>query len=75
MSHTLVRTINGHLLAGGCGKYGQLGNGDLWDRDEPVVVPTVRSIVAFAAGDRHTIAVCQCVACLTWDYDPISGAK
>lgn len=59
LAHTLVLTTTGQLLAWGCGTHGQLGYGDLWDREDPVVVPTVRSVIAFAAGDRHTIAVSQ----------------
>ncbi|EGB03415.1 hypothetical protein AURANDRAFT_72734 [Aureococcus anophagefferens] len=43
VSHNLILTTAGRLLAWGCGRYGQLGYGDLWDREEPVVVPTVRS--------------------------------
>ena len=37
IAHTLVLTTTGQFLAWGCGKYGQLGYGDLWDREEPVV--------------------------------------
>mmetsp|Transcript_31056 Transcript_31056/g.96078 ORF Transcript_31056/g.96078 Transcript_31056/m.96078 type:complete len:171 (+) Transcript_31056:1037-1549(+) len=58
-AHTILLTTTGHLLAWGCGKYGQLGYGNLWDREEPVVVPSLRSIVVFSAGDRHTVAVCD----------------
>lgn len=57
VSHNLILTTAGRLLAWGCGRYGQLGYGDLWDREEPVVVPTVSSVRAFAAGSRHTIAI------------------
>ena len=57
LAHTLVLTTTGQLLTWGCGTHGQLGYGDLWDREDPVVVPTVRSVIAFSAGDRHTIAV------------------
>lgn len=57
IAHTLVLTSTGQLLAWGCGKYGQLGYGDLWDREEPVVVPGVYSVLAFATGNRHNIAV------------------
>lgn len=56
VAHTLILTSTGQLLAWGCGKYGQLGYGNLWDREEAVVVPTLRTVVAFSAGDRHTIA-------------------
>ena len=56
-ARTLVLTTAGQLLAWGCGTHGQLGYGDLWDREDPVMVPTLRSVTAFAAGDRHTIAV------------------
>ena len=57
ISHTVVLTTAGQLLAWGCSAHGQLGYGDLWNREDPVVIPTVRSVVSFAAGDRHTIAV------------------
>jgi alpha-tubulin suppressor-like RCC1 family protein len=57
IAHTLVLASSGQLLAWGCGAHGQLGYGDLWDREDPVVVPTVQSIIAFAAGDRHSVAV------------------
>ena len=57
IAHTLVLTTSGQLLAWGCGTHGQLGYGDLWDREDPIVVPTVRSVISFAAGDRHSIAV------------------
>ena len=58
-SHTVLLTESGRLLTWGCGKYGQLGYGDLWDREEPIVVPIVSSVSAFAAGSRHTIAVSE----------------
>jgi len=57
IAHTLVLTTTGQFLAWGCGKYGQLGYGDLWDREEPVVVPGVHSVLTFATGNRHNIAV------------------
>lgn len=46
-------------MAWGCATHGQLGYGDLWDREDPVVVPVVKSVVSFSAGDRHTVAVTQ----------------
>ncbi|EGB03346.1 hypothetical protein AURANDRAFT_5571, partial [Aureococcus anophagefferens] len=45
IAHTLVLASSGQLLAWGCGAHGQLGYGDLWDREDPVVVPTVQSII------------------------------
>lgn len=57
VAHTILLTATGQLLTWGCGKYGQLGYGNLWDREEPVVVPSLRSVTSFAAGDRHCIAV------------------
>lgn len=56
-AHTLVLTKFGQLVAWGSGAYGQLGYGDLWDRDDCVLVPNLTSVVAFAAGDRHSLAV------------------
>ena len=57
VAHTILLTATGQLLTWGCGKYGQLGYGNLWDREDPVVVPSLRSVTSFAAGDRHSIAV------------------
>jgi len=57
VAHTLVLATGGKLVAWGCATHGQLGYGDLWDREDPVVVPGLRSVISFAAGDRHTIAV------------------
>ena len=72
IAHTLVLTSTGQLLAWGCGKYGQLGYGDLWDREEPVVVPGVYSVLAFATGNRHNIAA----ACRAFQrIDNIGWAK
>ena len=72
IAHTLVLTSTGRLLAWGCGKYGQLGYGDLWDREEPVVVPGVYSVLAFATGNRHNIAA----ACRAFQrIDNIGWAK
>lgn len=59
VAHTLVLTAGGQLVAWGCATHGQLGYGDLWDREDPVVVPVVKSVVSFSAGDRHTVAVTQ----------------
>ncbi|KAJ8602483.1 hypothetical protein CTAYLR_001214 [Chrysophaeum taylorii] len=56
-AHTLVLTNAGQLVAWGSGTYGQLGSGDLWDRDDCLLVPDLTSIVSFDAGDRHSIAV------------------
>ena len=55
-AHTILLTTTGQLLTWGSSSHGQLGYGDLWDREVPVVVPTVRSVSSFAAGDRHTVA-------------------
>jgi alpha-tubulin suppressor-like RCC1 family protein len=56
-AHTLLLTSIGTLVAWGAGGYGQLGSGDVWDRDDPIIVTRVRSVIAFAAGARHSLAV------------------
>lgn len=55
-AHTLALTRFGQLIAWGSSAYGQLGCGDLWD-SEGVLVPNLESVIAFDAGERHSIAI------------------
>jgi len=56
-AHTLLLTSICTLVAWGAGSYGQLGYGDVWDHDTPIIIPRVRAVIAFSAGARHSIAV------------------
>lgn len=55
-AHTLALTRFGQLVAWGSSAYGQLGCGDLWD-SEGALVHNLNSVIAFAAGERHNIAI------------------
>ncbi|GAX18447.1 hypothetical protein FisN_2Lh097 [Fistulifera solaris] len=67
--HTVVVTASGHLYAFGLGKGGRLGTGD----EAPCSVPTrvmgalsQRHVIAAAAADNHTVAVCRDGSVFAW---------
>jgi alpha-tubulin suppressor-like RCC1 family protein len=67
--HTVVVTESGHLYAFGLGKGGRLGTGN----EAPCSVPTrvmgalsQRHVIAAAAADNHTVAVCRDGSVFAW---------
>ncbi|GAX28085.1 hypothetical protein FisN_2Hh097 [Fistulifera solaris] len=67
--HTVVVTASGQLYAFGLGKGGRLGTGD----EAPCSVPTrvmgalsQRHVIAAAAADNHTVAVCRDGSVFAW---------
>lgn len=59
--HTVVVLENGSVYSFGRGNMGQLGDGYLFDRKEPVYVSTLqsRNITSVAAGTLHTILMSE----------------
>lgn len=56
-SHTLAVLDSGEVAAWGEGGYGQLGDGHMWDRAEPVMVTGLQGVQGASAGCRHSMAL------------------
>ena len=55
--HALVTLIDGRLCAWGGGQHGQLGLGDLHDREQPEQVATIINVRAASCGESHSAAL------------------
>jgi alpha-tubulin suppressor-like RCC1 family protein len=56
-AHSLAVTADGTVWAWGDNAVGQLGDGTMTDRLEPVPIPTLTDVVAIAAGRHHSLAL------------------
>jgi alpha-tubulin suppressor-like RCC1 family protein len=72
--HTLALCADGTLAAWGSNSFGQLGNNSAVDSNVPVAVVTSgalanRTVVAIAAGQIHSMALCSDGTIATWGYN------
>lgn len=69
--HTLALDTNGCVYAWGCNEHGELGLGDLKNRNEPTLISFFKkqTIVDIAAGDGFSVCVDQLgrVYCFGWN--------
>jgi alpha-tubulin suppressor-like RCC1 family protein len=70
-THSLALCSDGTLAAWGSNGYGQLGNGSTTDRNVPVAVIrsgvlSGKTVVALAAGDGHSLALCSDGTLAAW---------
>jgi len=70
-SHSLVLSADGRVFAWGVGSNGRLGNGSSASSGNPVAVNTTgvlagKSVVAIAAGDQHSLALCSDGTIASW---------
>jgi alpha-tubulin suppressor-like RCC1 family protein len=56
-NHSFVLSRDGTVMSCGSNDYGQLGLGDMDDRDTFTVVAGLRGVVDIDAGEKHTIAL------------------
>ncbi|MBT4925163.1 MAG: hypothetical protein HON16_05370, partial [Euryarchaeota archaeon] len=59
-SHTCAILDNGSVSCWGRGNYGQLGDGDILDRNTPTLTSSLgtgRTAIALSSGDHHTCAI------------------
>ncbi|MFZ2276735.1 MAG: choice-of-anchor D domain-containing protein, partial [Prosthecobacter sp.] len=74
-SHNLALCADGTLATWGNNYYGQLGNNSTTSSLVPVAVTTAgtplagKSVVSFAAGATHNIALCSDGTLVTWGYN------
>ena len=68
-SHSCALISNGAVQCWGKNVYGQLGDGTLEDRDDPVLVEGLEDAQAIAAGWGHTCAVTSAGAVFCWGYN------
>jgi hypothetical protein len=66
-AHACARLGDGTLSCWGQNRYGQLGDGTLTDREQPVT-PPVQDVIALAAGAHHTCAITRSAALWCWGY-------
>jgi len=76
ISSTVVQTHNGDMYSWGCGKWGQLGLGDLKHRFVPCIIKHKKEESAdyekfssFACGARHCIATSHKGSVYTWGWN------
>ena len=56
--HNLGITSGAHnIVSWGAGGFGQLGSGEIWDREQPYINLDLRGILAVSAGRRHSLAI------------------
>ncbi len=72
--HSLALCADGTLAAWGSNAYGQLGNNSLVNSSVPVLVDRTgvlagRTIIAIAAGENHSLALCTDGTLATWGYN------
>ena len=76
-SHSLALCADGTVVAWGAGSAGQLGENTTGQRTVPVAVNTVagisalsgKSVMAIAAGDSHSLALCSDGTVAAWGYN------
>lgn len=74
-AHSLALCSDGTLVAWGKNSEGQLGDGTSVQRTVPVAVTTAgtplagRTVVAIAAGDSHSLALCSDGTVVAWGYN------
>lgn len=56
-THTLAVLGSGEVAAWGGGGYGQLGDGQMWDRPESVMATNLLGVRSASAGARHSMAL------------------
>jgi alpha-tubulin suppressor-like RCC1 family protein len=65
-NHSCALKTDGSVSCWGRNDKGQLGDGTLIDRSEPVPVKGLSKVTAIAAGDNHTCAILQSGAMSCW---------
>lgn len=56
-THNLAVLSSGEVAAWGGGGYGQLGDGQIWDRPESVMSTGLQGVRSASAGARHSVAL------------------
>jgi alpha-tubulin suppressor-like RCC1 family protein len=67
-AHACARRGDGTLSCWGQNRYGQLGDGTVTGRAQPVT-PPVQDVIALAAGANHTCAITRSAALWCWGYN------
>eukprot|EP00949_MAST-11_sp_MAST-11-sp1_P000581 g581.t1 len=70
--HIILLMKSQLLLSCGNNRYGQLGLGDMYDRDFPMKVPEINFVTDISAGDRHTLASTSHGILWAWGFN-VSG--
>eukprot|EP00960_Hanusia_phi_P005885 170344-Hanusia_phi.AAC.4 len=68
VSHCAALSREGHVYTWGCGDYGKLGHGGLWDVAQPRLVQALqrRRSIQIACGANHTLALTDNSMLWTW---------
>mmetsp|Transcript_937 Transcript_937/g.2963 ORF Transcript_937/g.2963 Transcript_937/m.2963 type:complete len:884 (-) Transcript_937:581-3232(-) len=68
VSHCAALSREGHVYTWGCGDYGKLGHGGLWDVAQPRQVQALnkRRCIQIACGANHTLALTDNSMLWTW---------
>jgi alpha-tubulin suppressor-like RCC1 family protein len=68
-NHLILKCL-GEVLAGvGNNRYGQLGLGDLYDRDYPMYIDSIGGVKLVSAGARHTMATTANNVLFVWGFN------
>jgi alpha-tubulin suppressor-like RCC1 family protein len=77
--HSLALCADGTLATWGYNNYGQLGNGTTTNSSMPVAVTTTtgvlagKTVVAIAAGNQHSLALCADGTLAAWGYNGVGS--
>ena len=68
-NHVILKCLGEVLSAVGNNRYGQLGLGDLYDRDYPMYIDTIGGVKLVSAGARHTMATTANNVLYVWGFN------
>jgi len=70
-NHLIMKCQGEVLCAVGNNRYGQLGLGDLYDRDYPMYIDALGGVKMVSAGARHTMAVTANNVLYVWGFNAV----
>ena len=68
-NHLILKCLGEVLAAVGNNRYGQLGLGDLYDRDYPMYIDSIGGVKMVSAGARHTMATTTNNVLFVWGFN------
>ena len=70
-NHLIMKCLGETLCAVGNNRYGQLGLGDLYDRDYPMYIDTIGGVKMVSSGARHTMATTANNVLYVWGFNVV----
>lgn len=75
--HTVLLTVTRHVMSFGVGTRGQLGHGDIMNRNEPTTIEALDGVpmAAVACGLWHSMALSECGDIYSWGWNDHAQVK